>query len=106
MARIVFVAHTQRPGAVELAAEMAKALQAEGHEVPLVEIPADGTSADLGPLDLAVSLGGDGTMLRTVDLVSQADVPVLGVNLGQLGYLSAVEPVSYTHLTLPTNREV
>ena len=45
-----------------------------------------------GPLDLAVSLGGDGTMLRTVDLVSPAGVPVLGVNLGHLGYLTAVEP--------------
>ena len=45
-------------------------------------------------LDLAVSLGGDGTMLRTVDLVSPAGVPVLGVNLGHLGYLAAVEPDS------------
>ena len=45
-----------------------------------------------GGLDLAVSLGGDGTMLRTVDLVSPAGVPVLGVNLGHLGYLAAVEP--------------
>ena len=43
-------------------------------------------------LDLAVSLGGDGTMLRTVALVAGADVPVIGVNLGQLGYLTEVEP--------------
>jgi NAD+ kinase len=43
-------------------------------------------------LDLAVSLGGDGTMLRTVDLVAEHGVPVLGVNVGQLGYLTEVEP--------------
>jgi NAD+ kinase len=43
--------------------------------------------------DLAVSLGGDGTMLRTVDLVAAKGVPVLGVNVGQLGYLTEVEPV-------------
>lgn len=43
-------------------------------------------------LDLAVSLGGDGTMLRTVDLVCGRAVPVLGVNLGHLGYLTVVEP--------------
>ena len=43
-------------------------------------------------LDLAVSLGGDGTMLRTVDLVSDAGVPVMGVNLGQMGYLTDIEP--------------
>jgi NAD+ kinase len=92
VARIAFVAHTQRPGAVELAEETAVWLRSEGHDVPLVAFPTDGRQVELGPLDLAVSLGGDGTMLRTVDLVSQADVPVLGVNLGQLGYLSVVEP--------------
>jgi NAD+ kinase len=43
-------------------------------------------------LDFVVSLGGDGTMLRTVDLVAPEGVPVLGVNLGQLGYLTEVEP--------------
>ncbi len=41
---------------------------------------------------MAVSLGGDGTMLRTVALVAEADVPVIGVNFGQLGYLTDVEP--------------
>ena len=40
----------------------------------------------------SLSLGGDGTMLRTVDLVYDAGVPVLGVNCGQLGYLAEVEP--------------
>ncbi len=43
-------------------------------------------------LDLALSLGGDGTMLRTVDLVAAEGVPVVGVNVGQLGYLTEVEP--------------
>ena len=46
-------------------------------------------------LDLVISLGGDGTMLRTVDLVYEAGVPVLGVNVGQLGYLTEVEPVDF-----------
>jgi NAD+ kinase len=43
-------------------------------------------------LDFAVSIGGDGTMLRTIDLVSAGGVPVLGVNAGHLGYLTQVEP--------------
>ena len=43
-------------------------------------------------LDLVVSLGGDGTMLHAVDLVYPAPVPILGVNVGQLGYLTEVEP--------------
>jgi NAD+ kinase len=45
---------------------------------------------DLSP-DLVVSLGGDGTMLRAAQLAHSADVPLLGVNLGTLGYLTEVE---------------
>ncbi len=43
-------------------------------------------------LALAVSLAGDGTVLRTVHLLDGAVVPVMGVNVGLLGYLTEVEP--------------
>jgi NAD+ kinase len=43
-------------------------------------------------LDLVLTLGGDGTMLYTVQLVYPEPVPILGVNAGQLGYLTALEP--------------
>lgn len=42
--------------------------------------------------DLVVSLGGDGTMLRAAQHAHAADVPLLGVNLGTLGYLTEVDP--------------
>ncbi|MEO3809092.1 NAD(+)/NADH kinase [Sphaerisporangium sp. B11E5] len=41
--------------------------------------------------DLLVSLGGDGTMLRTMRLVSGRTTPVLGVNLGKLGFLAEID---------------
>lgn len=44
-------------------------------------------------LDACLSLGGDGTMLRSVSLVARHNVPILGVNAGQLGYLTEVDPV-------------
>ncbi len=47
-------------------------------------------------LDVCVSLGGDGTMLRAAALVARDGVPILGVNAGRLGYLAEVEP---SHLT-------
>ncbi|MGH9005889.1 MAG: NAD(+)/NADH kinase, partial [Acidimicrobiia bacterium] len=43
-------------------------------------------------LAFAVSLGGDGTMLRTVDLVAADGVPILGVNMGHLGFLTEIDP--------------
>jgi NAD+ kinase len=41
--------------------------------------------------DLLVSLGGDGTMLRTMRLIAGRDTPVLGVNLGRLGFLAEID---------------
>ncbi|MEY4224770.1 MAG: hypothetical protein RIS33_1704, partial [Actinomycetota bacterium] len=51
-----------------------------------------GDLTDIAAVTLALSIGGDGTMLRTVKLIGGRDVPVLGVNVGLLGYLSEVEP--------------
>ena len=54
-----------------------------------------GTRSTAEGLDVVISLGGDGTMLRAVDLAYEAGVPVLGVNVGQMGYLTEVEPVDF-----------
>jgi NAD+ kinase len=98
VAAIGFVAHSQREGAVNLAQQTARWLRDQGHAAELLDAASSTgvghAGSDRKPFDLAVSLGGDGTMLRTVDLVSPDGVPVLGVNLGHLGYLTAVEPES------------
>jgi NAD+ kinase len=101
MAVVGIVLHHERDQAAELARDAAAWLGERGHEVRLplrdagiAGLPATGsTEADFAPgLDVAVSLGGDGTMLRTVDLVAGEGVPIVGVNVGQLGYLTEVEP--------------
>ena len=51
-----------------------------------------GSARPLSEADLVLSLGGDGTMLRSVRLLEGAAVPLLGLNLGSLGYLTEVEP--------------
>jgi NAD+ kinase len=103
MAAIGFVLHHERTQAADLAREAAAWLQDEGHDVRIPRPDADLAGlASLGcdersladGLDLAVSLGGDGTMLRTVDLVAGCGVPIIGVNVGQMGYLTDIEPTS------------
>jgi NAD+ kinase len=98
---IGIVPHRDRPIAHELAQRSAAWLVAHGVEVrvPAPLSPAAGLEAYATPvdefapdLDLAISLGGDGTMLHAVQLVYPSPVPLLGVNVGMLGYLSELEP--------------
>lgn len=55
----------------------------------------DSRTARVDPT-LVVALGGDGTVLRAVRLAADRGIPVLGVNLGHLGYLTQVEPEGLT----------
>ncbi len=101
MATVGLVVHHGRDEASAAAHQLHDWLVAAGHEVrlPLVDAELAGLDA-LGVgedtfakgLDVAVSLGGDGCMLRAVQLVAADGVAVLGVNLGRLGYLTEVEP--------------
>jgi NAD+ kinase len=101
VATVALVPHQTRKVAADIAVELATWLEGDGHRVRVPAYDAKLTglqrwSVDeerlTDGLDLAVSLGGDGTMLRTVHMVAAASVPVLGVNVGHLGYLTEVEP--------------
>jgi NAD+ kinase len=105
MSLIVVAVHHARREAVDAAVELVRWLTASGHRVAMGASDAEvvGIDADVEVLGvsgtpavdtaaLAVSLGGDGTVLRTVEMLGGAAVPVLGVNLGQLGYLTDLEP--------------
>jgi NAD+ kinase len=65
-------------------AEARVAAVAERAGVKLVEDPAKA--------DLAIALGGDGTMLRTLDGLLGTGVPAIGVNLGRVGFLASIAP--------------
>jgi NAD+ kinase len=100
---VAIVAHHGRTEAATLARQAVEWLEARGHEGWVV--PDDAAALGLGDLvgeralatvDLVISLGGDGTMLRAVRLLDGAAVPLLGVNLGLLGYLTEIEPPALT----------
>jgi NAD+ kinase len=98
MSRVGFVVHPTRARAVEVASELVAWLREAGHAS--VSLPDETIGADeqveagafAEGMDLVVSVGGDGTLLRGAELARRTDVPLLGVNEGRLGFLTAVDP--------------
>jgi NAD+ kinase len=90
MAVIAFYTNPHRPEATALAARAAEWLSERGHRAVSALYP-DGSASAEGA-DLLVSLGGDGTLLRSVETALAGAIPVLGVNIGRLGYLTPIEP--------------
>jgi NAD+ kinase len=94
---IGFVVHGGRPRAVEAATELVAWCRERGLATRAL---AEGIGADeardpdsfVEGLDLVVSVGGDGTLLRAALLASEADAPVLGVKVARLGFLTECEP--------------
>ncbi|MEY3266859.1 MAG: inorganic polyphosphate/ATP-NAD kinase [Actinomycetota bacterium] len=97
MSRIGIAVHRFRTDAPEIARNIASWAHVHGISTVIDEadakvIASDLTiSGDVGDVDLLVAIGGDGTMLRAVRTLAGRCVPVIGVNLGVLGYLAAVE---------------
>ena len=90
MTLVAFYARPDRTDATALAERAATWLEERGHRAVSALQPDGSCSVD--GADLLVSLGGDGTLLRAVESASSAGIPVLGVNMGRLGYLTQVEP--------------
>ncbi|NJI58880.1 NAD kinase [Microbacterium oxydans] len=103
---ILVVAHAGRVDTVDAARRVIGALReagarpvlaADDHEalVAVDEFFADadvlGTSVDPADLELAIVLGGDGTILRAAELVRDSGAPVLGINMGHVGFLAEID---------------
>jgi NAD+ kinase len=106
--RVLMLAHTGREEAREVAKAFCKALighgivvrmladeardlgLASGQSDPALELAADEAEAAVD-CELALVIGGDGTILRAAEVTHASGTPVLGVNLGHVGFLAEAE---------------
>ncbi|GAA2016589.1 NAD kinase [Microbacterium ulmi] len=103
---ILVVAHAHRDETVRAAERVVAALRDAGARPVLsaddradlaAAVPALGDVATLGDdvpvgeVELAIVLGGDGTILRAAELVRDGTAPILGINMGHVGFLAEIE---------------
>ncbi|WP_205548031.1 NAD kinase [Leucobacter sp. wl10] len=103
--RFLIVSHTHRDEAVAATVEAMAALHAAGvtpvldaqdreEFAPHIEIEQTaqlGRDVAIGELEVAIVLGGDGTILRAAELLRGSECPIVGVNLGHVGFLAEME---------------
>ena len=97
--KVLFVVHGARPNAYSVARAAAKGLLANNIAVACadsdsdqLEVPEVTAATDAAGCELVVVFGGDGTILRGIEIARAHDIPVLGVNLGHVGFLAEAEP--------------
>jgi len=91
--RPVVTAYPKMPAAFAEAEAIAAYLNENGQEAPSGSLYEEGLRKRIknGEFDLLIAVGGDGTMLRAGHLCAPYGVPILGVNLGRLGFLIQVQ---------------
>jgi NAD+ kinase len=104
---VLLVVHTGRDNARATAVTLAAALKDAGLGVRLLaaearDLDVSGATVVDGPdaangAELVIVLGGDGTLLRAAELARPTGVPLLGVNLGHVGFLAEIEPEGLEH---------
>lgn len=93
MKKVLIGCNNSKSGSAELASEIASLLEKSGF-VPCFIENGGGRNTVTSPrgCDFVVTVGGDGTILKWGKTAAEYDIPLLGVNMGRLGFMATVEP--------------
>lgn len=99
----IICAANNDPG-LKYSGQVAELLISAGCEVYAPMLPAGGLPAGVkegfvNERDLVVALGGDGTIMRTAHRTARRGIPIIGINLGHVGYLAELEPDEIPRIT-------
>jgi NAD+ kinase len=97
---VLLLADPDRPDAVQAATQIEQTLEAGGISFLRSSTAADQPLPELSRSDVAVVIGGDGTMISQACRLVDTGVPMVGVNCGRLGFLAPFSPDSFAkHLS-------
>ncbi len=90
--RLGLVVNNERSEAVEFESRFEDAARAVGCQILALDQESPSTPPDWDEVDAVVAIGGDGTVLNATRRAMLTGTPVLGINLGTLGFLAEAEP--------------
>lgn len=94
--RILIIVNTLKEGTSAILDEAKSYFKKRGKEVLVIPVNNSFSPGGLSNTDIAITMGGDGTLLHCVRILAGADIPILGVNVGDFGFITEISKDEWT----------